>query len=470
MSVEDGDGGRRTSGQRIFLSYRRDDSSGYAVHLYEDLAERFGAENVFMDIDSLAPGVDFVDAIQETLERCDTVLVLIGRGWLSASGSDGSRRLDNPEDFVRLEIEAALDDVHRVVPVLVAGAEMPSRAELPASLAALARRHAVDISDRRWRADSGSLMDALERSWRVASPPEKAPEPQPVQAGAQTPSDPEPWETTISAPTPNASAVPASPEPVNFSKELVLLVSSDQEGGFAAPVATAAQRKRSPGARGWIAIIGAVIVTAAVVLGVTLSGTGGRHNALSGRTDTTTSSSSASTSVSTTTVPNTAVTSTSSSTTLPSNADALDVSGAVSIRSAPSSCGYFFSSQADGGGTPSRDRNTSLEVNLTFSDGATLNLWAPGSAGTFSSPNWPGTFGAVFSDADGDGWEAGYDDPPYGGSGSLTVTEPVLSHGLIKVVTESLTLDLTLPRAFNKSGGAVHIRGHWSGSCPYSSQ
>ena len=129
------------SGPHIFLSYRRDDSSGYAGHLYERLTERFGQPNVFMDIDSLAPGVDFLEAIHQTLDGCDTVLVLIGRGWLDASDREGLRRLENPNDFVRLEIEAALSGNHRVIPVLVSGAEMPLESELPESILSLARRH-----------------------------------------------------------------------------------------------------------------------------------------------------------------------------------------------------------------------------------------------------------------------------------------------------------------------------------------
>ncbi len=153
------------TGPRVFLCYRRDDSSGYAGHLYMDLVDRFGQPNVFMDIDSLDPGVDFLEAIDHTLARCDTVLVLIGRGWLTATGPDGERRLDNPDDFVRLEIEAALSAKHRVIPVLVAGAGMPSSRQMPMSLSGLARRHAVDLSDRRWRTDTEDLIHAIERQW-----------------------------------------------------------------------------------------------------------------------------------------------------------------------------------------------------------------------------------------------------------------------------------------------------------------
>ena len=91
----------------LFLSYRRDDSSAYTGRLFDELVKHFEEPNVFMDISSLVPGVDFVDTIEETLRRCDTVLVIIGRDRLEIEGRDGQRRLENPDDFVRLEIESA---------------------------------------------------------------------------------------------------------------------------------------------------------------------------------------------------------------------------------------------------------------------------------------------------------------------------------------------------------------------------
>ena len=126
----------------VFLSYRRDDTSAYALLLYQSLSDHNG-HNVFMDIETLAPGMDFVDAINDTLGRCDILLALVGRGWLTASDAEGNPRLENPEDFVRLEIEAALARNIRVVPVLVGGALMPRRNQLPGDLARLARRHSV---------------------------------------------------------------------------------------------------------------------------------------------------------------------------------------------------------------------------------------------------------------------------------------------------------------------------------------
>ncbi|MFZ0667414.1 MAG: toll/interleukin-1 receptor domain-containing protein [Acidimicrobiales bacterium] len=165
MSEKDSVTNRSSTVPRVFVSYRREDSAGYAGRLYEELVGRFGHERVFMDIDSLAPGIDFEAAIEETLPMCDTTIIVIGRAWLNVAGSDGHRRLDNANDFVRLETERSLSSSRRVIPVLVGGAEMPAEAEMPASIAGLARRHCVELSDRRWRADTKDLIDAIEHGW-----------------------------------------------------------------------------------------------------------------------------------------------------------------------------------------------------------------------------------------------------------------------------------------------------------------
>ena len=144
----------------ILLSYRRADSSAYALLLYDALTARFGA-SVFMDIDSLAPGVDFANTIHDTLESCDVVLVLIGPSWGSVTDTAGHQRLSDKEDLVRIEVETALSSKAVVVPVLVGGASMPTAEQLPKSLAPLLRRNAVEITDRRWRADVSSLMDYM---------------------------------------------------------------------------------------------------------------------------------------------------------------------------------------------------------------------------------------------------------------------------------------------------------------------
>ena len=148
---------------RIFISYRRDDSSGHAGRLYDDLVERFGDDRVFIDIDTIEPGVDFSESIERALDSCEIVLAVIGKSWLKISDSAGLRRLDHPDDYVRMELEAALARGVRVIPVRVQGAEMPSSTELPEGLASLARRQAVELSDSRWRYDVSVLVSAVER-------------------------------------------------------------------------------------------------------------------------------------------------------------------------------------------------------------------------------------------------------------------------------------------------------------------
>jgi hypothetical protein len=146
----------------IFISYRRDDASGQAGRLFDRLIERFGEEHVFMDVSDLRPGQDFVTEIEGALEGSDVMLALIGPQWIDAKGSTGQRRLDDPWDFVRREIATALARGTMVIPVLIRGASMPDAAALPEPLQLLARRQAIELTDRRWAADVKELIAALE--------------------------------------------------------------------------------------------------------------------------------------------------------------------------------------------------------------------------------------------------------------------------------------------------------------------
>ena len=145
-----------------FISYRRDDAAGYAGRLRESLERRLGSTRVFRDVDALQPGQDFVQAIESRLASCGVMLVVIGRDWLDAKVDSGSRRLDDPYDFVRLEVAAGLarSDV-LVVPVLVEGASMPAAADLPEDVRPLARRHAVSVRDETWDADVDRLVEVV---------------------------------------------------------------------------------------------------------------------------------------------------------------------------------------------------------------------------------------------------------------------------------------------------------------------
>jgi len=128
----------------IFISYRREDSDYQAGFLYDLLEEEFGKESVFMDVDSLHPGEDFPQALEEGIGTCKVVIVLIGDGWLNAS-KNGKRRLYDPEDFVRHEIRTALNKGLHVIPVLIKNAQIPKVSELPSDIRQLVARQATRI-------------------------------------------------------------------------------------------------------------------------------------------------------------------------------------------------------------------------------------------------------------------------------------------------------------------------------------
>jgi hypothetical protein len=155
--------------QRIFISYRRDDSRGYAGRLQGDLSRRYSDEHVFRDVE-IPPGADFGEYITSLVDKCNIVLAIIGPGWLDARDREGERRIDKPDDWVRLEIERALArDGVEVIPVLVDGARLPPREELPESLLALRRRNAFELSDRRWDYDVDQLGQHLDQLLRGTS-------------------------------------------------------------------------------------------------------------------------------------------------------------------------------------------------------------------------------------------------------------------------------------------------------------
>jgi WD40 repeat protein len=162
--------GETTSG-RIFISYRREDTSATAGRLYDRLVARFGADSVFMDVDSIAPGHDFAEAIETAVGSCQVVLAVIGTHWLDAADERGWRRLDDPDDFVALEIKAGLDRDIPVIPVLVGGTSGPRRDDLPATLSPLARRQSLRLDHDSFSTDFTRLMAALERTFARAGPP-----------------------------------------------------------------------------------------------------------------------------------------------------------------------------------------------------------------------------------------------------------------------------------------------------------
>ena len=149
---------------RIFISYRREETAYPAGWLYDRLAGRYGDGQIFKDVDSIELGDDFVEVITSAVGNCDVLLALVGDEWLTITDADGRRRLDDPNDFVRLEIEAALTRNVRVIPILVDGSRMPHAEEVPASLAGLARRQALELSPTRFDSDTGRLLKVLDKT------------------------------------------------------------------------------------------------------------------------------------------------------------------------------------------------------------------------------------------------------------------------------------------------------------------
>jgi hypothetical protein len=150
----------------VFISYRRDDTNHLAGRLYDRLAARFGKDQVFMDVGHIALGVDFTEVITEALSHCKVLLAVIGPIWLTVKGDDRRRRLDDPDDLVRLEIAAALARGIPVIPILAEGARLPRRKQLPENLASLTRRNGLSVRHESFDADADQLLAAIERILR----------------------------------------------------------------------------------------------------------------------------------------------------------------------------------------------------------------------------------------------------------------------------------------------------------------
>ena len=148
---------------QIFISYRRDDSAGYARAVYDELARRFGAERVFIDVDDIRAGQSFVEAIRQAVGESRVLLVLIGKRWLGAR-EGGTPRLFDAGDFVALEVASGLARGMNVIPLLLDGATMPTAAELPPTLRALAERNALELGNTRFAADMERLVHALDEA------------------------------------------------------------------------------------------------------------------------------------------------------------------------------------------------------------------------------------------------------------------------------------------------------------------
>jgi formylglycine-generating enzyme required for sulfatase activity len=173
---------------KVFISYRRDDSATVAGRIYDHLVQAYGPDNVFKDMDSIPFGIDFRECLSAAVGRCRVLLAVIGRDWLHVTGASGTRRLDDPRDFVRLEIEAALGRGIPVIPVLVGGAAIPGEDQLPEALRSLAYRNALPVrDDPDFHHDMGRLLKGLNQLLQIQGPTAPAAQPVKAQATAATP-------------------------------------------------------------------------------------------------------------------------------------------------------------------------------------------------------------------------------------------------------------------------------------------
>ena len=147
----------------IFISYRRADSEGYAGRIYDRLQACFGLDRVYMDVTNIGVGENFVDAINQAIGSCRVVIVLIGPRWHMINDEMGRKRLDDPHDFVRAEVQAALDRDVLIIPVLVHGAKMPKPDELPHEMRSLVGYNPISIHHRRFDDGVRYLIAELER-------------------------------------------------------------------------------------------------------------------------------------------------------------------------------------------------------------------------------------------------------------------------------------------------------------------
>lgn len=146
----------------IFISYRRDDSQGFAGRLADDLTDILGAELVFRDVE-IPVGQDFTEVLHRAVASCDVLIVVIGRNWQTSSVNGSQSRLFDPIDWVRAEIEAAFQQEKKVIPVLVGGAKMCLATDLPESIAHLSNLQAFVMNDRHWDADIQRLVQLLQK-------------------------------------------------------------------------------------------------------------------------------------------------------------------------------------------------------------------------------------------------------------------------------------------------------------------
>jgi TIR domain len=145
----------------LFISYRRADSAGYSGRVHDRLRREFGRNLLFMDVDSIPLGTNFIKVLGEEIAKCDALLAVIGPGWLDARDANGPRRLENPDDPVRVEIGTALKRGIRVIPILLEGTQVPKADQLPDDLKELALRNGLDVRHASFNEDMERLVREL---------------------------------------------------------------------------------------------------------------------------------------------------------------------------------------------------------------------------------------------------------------------------------------------------------------------
>src|SRR5260221_8150972 len=157
---------------KVFISYRRDDSAGYAGRVRDRLERELGRDLLFMDVDAIPLGTNFSKVLREEVAKCGVLLAVIGPNWSDARDEHGNRRLDDANDFVRIEIAAALQRNIPVIPILLDGATIPKANQLPTNLKELASRNGLDIRHASFHDDMNRLMRGLKGPVDQAGAPE----------------------------------------------------------------------------------------------------------------------------------------------------------------------------------------------------------------------------------------------------------------------------------------------------------
>lgn len=267
MNEPRGEPRQPTDRLKVFINYRRADTEGYAGRLYEALRRPIGTANLFMDVDSMRPGQNFVRALDDAVAGCDVVLAMIGPAWLRPS-ADGRRRIDDPLDYVRLEIESGLSRGKVVIPLLFTGAEMPSALDLPEPLRDLPTRNALAIRHERFRDDVAELVKELRRQQALKDERTRAA----LSVGAVSAAT---AERADRAPDLVAGPLVAGQNVGRTRKSPVEPPPRPAEVQLIEPVARGAVRPRGPGSSRPVAVaLGIVALAAAAIVAVLALGPG----------------------------------------------------------------------------------------------------------------------------------------------------------------------------------------------------